>query len=82
MNAEQSHVVSDRPLTDAQERALIFLADRAPVWCLGATRSVTTLQALERRGLAEVRPYLGYGYFRWEARITSAGLELIGTMGD
>ncbi len=70
-------MTKDRPLTDAQERVLVRLADRSPAWCIRAGR-ITTLQVLERKGLAEVL----LSYYGWEARITQAGLELLGTMGD
>lgn len=73
----RSHAVSDRPLTDTQERVLIHLADRGPAWVIRAGR-ITTLQVLEKLGLAQVT----LGSYGWEARITQKGLDLIGTMGD
>ncbi len=81
-----ARVDPDRPLTDAQERALIRLADRLSSrwgpWLpsgVGGCRT-NTLESLDRLGLAEVRmrpPRLDVA-----ARITKAGLDLLATMGD
>lgn len=79
-----ARVDPDRPLTDAQERALIRLADRLSSrwgpWLPSGVCRVNTLESLDRLGLAEVRmrpPRLDV-----EARITKAGLDLLATMGD
>jgi hypothetical protein len=67
----------DRPLTDVQERALIQMESKRPAWVIRVGR-VTTLEALERQGFAEVR----LGHYGWEGRITDAGIALLNTMGD
>ncbi len=67
----------DRPLTDTQERVLIHLCEKSPAWLIRSGR-ITTLEVLEKQGLAEVR----LGHYGWEARITEAGLALLNTMGD
>jgi hypothetical protein len=70
----------DRPLSDAQERALITIADHAPGWTSNSSRSVTTLDALKRRGLIEYR--FSTPWSRYEARITPAGVAMVNSMGD
>lgn len=81
----------DRPLTDAQERALIILADAWDDWTNGGPqarepwrhkpcRNVQTLEALKRLGLIDVRLY--HSTLEWEARITQEGLSLVRGMGD
>jgi hypothetical protein len=58
--------------------ALRDLADHAPAWL--ADSRAGTLEALERRGLCETR--VRFPGRRLEARITAAGLELVGVNGD
>jgi hypothetical protein len=88
--------VNDRPLTDAQERALIRLVSisgrhegrgwfRTSRFC----RSTTTATVLARLGLVELRfaPQLHFGIARlsgsqYEARVTAAGREMLDSMGD
>jgi len=73
----------DRPLTDAQERALIALASSLDFWgddfwdkpC----RDARTLLRLGDLGLAELR---FHPTMHTQARITPAGLELCRSMGD
>lgn len=72
-----------RPLTDAQERALIALADHADKYDENAFSKppgvqAPTLYALARLGLVKTqeRPTTVI------ARITSDGLDLLHSMGD
>lgn len=81
-----------RPLTDAEERCLIKLADRRddsragkteldrPMeeWKRNPARLDTTLYNLRDRGYCEVRRSWGNA----EGRITDAGYELVRGMGD
>lgn len=61
-------------LSEAQQRCLALLAERAPAWVRHPGRP-ETIEVLKRKGLIEYRANGG------EARITEAGLELVG-MGD
>ena len=79
-----------RPLTDAQEVALITLADRADLgkrdgWVLvGGMRSglrSNTLESLCKRGFAESRQAFVQS-FDLEYRITDEGRALLASMGD
>lgn len=80
----------DRPLTDAQERALIRLDELWDKWVTGGPkarepwgkpcRETRTLGALSDLGLVELR--LRYGSLDREARITEKGRELLRGMGD
>ena len=77
----------DRPLSDAQERALAGLARRADAgeaWTrtYHVARAVTTVSALEQRGLVEMRPTNRRFGLDWEARITEAGRAMLASMGD
>jgi len=66
-----------KPLSKAQSKALEQIAHRAPAWFIRAGR-ITTLEALERIGLIELR----LGYLGWEARITEKGLDVIEAMNN
>ncbi len=66
-------------LTYPQSQALRVLARHAPAWCRKPCRSMTTLEALKKRGLVEMR---FMAYWDWEARITEAGTQMLKTMGD
>jgi hypothetical protein len=70
----------NRPLSDAQERALIRLARDPERFHYKICRAETTLDVLERQGLVETRLW-HYSLDR-EARITAKGLALLATMGD
>lgn len=79
---------SDRPLSDAQERALIVLGDRtAPntyTWVGSGYHGVrtNTMFSLERLGLARVRLDVRWSGAGYEAQITQAGVEMLASMGD
>lgn len=82
-----SRRTADRPLTDAEERCLIGLADRlGRLPPLGYSewgkpcRNASTLSSLHRLGYVELR--LRSGTLDLEGRINEAGLELLRSMGD
>ncbi len=74
--------MKDRPLTDAQERALIELVDRRGSereWAKPC-RNSTTLFRLSELGLVELR--FRSGTLDVEGRATDAGVDLCHSMGD
>lgn len=89
-----SRVSADRPLSDTQERVLIWLVDLAreddeqrqgrgfhQISRAPLVRGTDlTAQALRRRGLVEIR--YRPPFFFTEVRVTDAGIALCDGMGD